>query len=111
MKKVPVIGPTYEEMLHPWKIDSVIRKKAEEMKSIDHLHPLNLYNITWRGFDDKIKYFVLTKEFTGVDANIVVMYAKDMPSGSHKVGPTYSVLTEMTVAHQVDPLIHKLVWP
>lgn len=111
MKKVPVIGPTYEEMLHPWKINPVIRKKAEEMKSIDHLHPLNLYNITWRGFDNKIKYFVLTKEFTGVDANIVVMYAKDMPSGSHKVGPTYSVLTEMTVAHQVDPLIHKLVWP
>ncbi len=111
MRKVPVIGPTYEEMLHPWKIDSVIRKKAEEMKSIDHLHPLNLYNINWRGFDNKIKYFVLTKEFTGVDANIVVMYAKDMPSGSHKVGPTYSVLTEMTVSHQVDPLIHKLVWP
>ena len=111
MSKVPVIGPTYEEMLHPWKIDPVIRKKAEEMKSIDHLHPLNLYNINWRGFDNKIKYFVLTKEFTGVDANIVVMYAKDMPSGSHKVGPTYSVLTEMTVTHQVDPLIHKLVWP
>jgi cysteine synthase len=111
MSKVPVIGPTYEEMLHPWKIDPVIRKKAEEMKSIDHLHPLNLYNINWRGFDNKIKYFVLTKEFTGVDANIVVMYAKDMPSGSHKVGPTYSVLTEMTVSHQVDPLVHKLVWP
>lgn len=111
MKRVPVIGPTYEEMLHPWKIDAEIRKKAYEMRTVDHLHPLNLYNITWRGIDDQVKYFVLTKEFTGVDANIVVLYAKDMPSGSHKVGPTYSVLTEMTVTHQVDPLVHRLVWP
>ncbi|OPL08246.1 MAG: pyridoxal-5'-phosphate-dependent protein subunit beta [delta proteobacterium ML8_F1] len=98
-------------MLHPWKIDAEIRKKAYEMRTVDHLHPLNLYNITWRGIDDQVKYFVLTKEFTGVDANIVVLYAKDMPSGSHKVGPTYSVLTEMTVTHQVDPLVHRLVWP
>jgi len=111
LKRVPVIGPTYEEMLHPWKIDAEIRKKAYEMRTVDHLHPLNLYNITWRGIDDQVKYFVLTKEFTGVDANIVVLYAKDMPSGSHKVGPTYSVLTEMTVTHQVDPLVHRLVWP
>ncbi len=111
MKKVPVIGPTYEEMLHPWKIDPEIRKKAHAMKATDHLHPLNLYNITWRGIDDQVKYFVLTREFTGVDANIVVLYAKDMPSGSHKVGPTYAVLTEMTVTHKVDPLVHRLVWP
>lgn len=111
MKKVPIVGPTYEEMLHPWKIDKEIRKKAIAMKEIDHLHPLNLYNITWRDPEDKINYFVLPKELTGVDANIVVLYAKDFPSGSHKVGPTYSVLTEMTVNHTVDALIHKLVWP
>ena len=91
MKKVPVIGPTYEEMLHPWKIDPEVRKNAFEMKSIDHLHPLNLYNITWRDENYKIKYFVLPTELTGVKANIVVIYAKDFPSGSHKVGPTYSV--------------------
>lgn len=111
MIKVPVVGPTYEEMLHPWKIDKKIRKKALEMRNVDHLHPLNLYNISWRNENDKIDYFVLPPEFTGVKANIVVLYAKNFPSGSHKVGPTYSILTELTVSGSVDPLKHRLVWP
>jgi len=111
MNKIPFIGPTYEEMLHPWKIDEKVRKAALEMKEIDPLHPLNLYNITWRNGDDSFNYFVLPPEFTGVKANIVVLFGKNFPSGSHKVGPTYSVLTEKTVENLVDPHVHKLVWP
>lgn len=111
MNKVPVVGPTYEEMLHPWKIDPKIRKAAFEMKTKDMLHPLNLYNITWRNINDEIAYFMLPPSFTGIKANIVVMYAKDFPTGSHKVGPTYSVLTEKTVLKEVDPLNHRLIWP
>lgn len=111
MSKIPVVGPTYEEMLHPSKIDKKIRKAALKMKEIDPLHPLNLYNITWRNEDDSFNYFVLPKEFTNTKANVVVMFAKNFPSGSHKVGPTYSVLTEKTVDHQVDPHTHTLVWP
>jgi cysteine synthase len=98
-------------MLHPWKIDKNIRKKAIEMKEKDPLHPLNLYNITWRSTDDSINHFVLPPELTGIKANIVVLFAKEFPSGSHKVGPTYSVLTEKTVNGDVDPMVHKLVWP
>lgn len=109
--KIPVVGPTYEEMLHPWKIDKNTREKALEMKEKDPLHPLNLYNITWRNADNSHNYFVLPKEFTGIDANVVVMFAKNFPSGSHKVGPTYSVLTEKTVDQEVEPHTHKLVWP
>ncbi|MDP3385755.1 MAG: pyridoxal-phosphate dependent enzyme [Eubacteriales bacterium] len=111
MYKVPVIGPTYEEMLHPWKIDPEIRKAAIEMKKRDPLHPLNLYNISWRNENNEIGYFILPPSFTNIKANIVVMYAKDFPTGSHKVGPTYSVLTEKTVLGEVDPLNHRLVWP
>lgn len=111
MSKIPVVGPTYEEMLHPSKIDKKVRKAALKMKETDPLHPLNLYNITWRNEDDSFNYFVLPKEFTNTKANIVVMFAKNFPSGSHKVGPTYSVLTEKTVDRKVDPHTHKLVWP
>ena len=111
MSKIPVVGPTYEEMLHPWKIDKKTREAAIKMKDIDPLHPLNLYNITWRSDDDGYNYFVLPREFTNTKANIVVLYAKDFPSGSHKVGPTYSVLTEKTVDKEVDPHVHRLVWP
>jgi cysteine synthase len=111
MNKVPVIGPTYEEMLHPWKIKPELRRAAIDMKKEDNLHPLNLYNITWRNEDNEIDYFILPPNFTNIKANIVVMFAKNFPTGSHKVGPTYSVLTEKTVLKEVDPLIHRLVWP
>ncbi|MBN2287020.1 MAG: pyridoxal-phosphate dependent enzyme [Tissierellales bacterium] len=111
MNNVPVIGPTYEEMLHPWKIKPELRKAAIDMKKEDNLHPLNLYNITWRNEENDIDYFILPPNFTNIKANIVVMYAKNFPTGSHKVGPTYAVLSEKTVLNEVDPFVHRLVWP
>ncbi len=109
--KEPIIGPTFEEMLHPEKIDPVIRKKAIEMAEKDPLNPINLFNISWRDKDNKIRYLVLPKELTGVDANIIVLYAKDFPSGSHKVGATYSILAEKSVRGEVDPAKHTMIWP
>lgn len=111
MKRLPVVGPTYEEMLHPWKIDPEIRKRALEAKKNNPLHPINLYNITWRNAEDEVYHFVMPKELTGVDANIIVLYGKEFPSGSHKVGPTYSILSEKTVTGEVDPSENTLVWP
>ena len=42
-----VIGPTFEEMLHPWRIPASTRLRARQMRSEDPLDPLNLFNITW----------------------------------------------------------------
>jgi cysteine synthase len=107
-----VLGPTFAEMLHPEKIDPAIRKKAIEMRTKDPLDPINLYNISWRDLaTGNIWYEVLPKELTGVDANIVVLYGKEFPTGAHKVGAAYSVLSEMTLFGQVDPSIHTVVWP
>lgn len=111
MKKTAVVGPTYEEMLRPEKVDPKLRARALEMKKKDPLHPVNLYNITWKDERNEPYYFVLPRELTGVEANIVVLYAKDFPSGSHKVGATYSVLMEKTIFGEVDPSVHTLVWP
>lgn len=111
MERIPIVGPTYEEMLHPEKIDPIIRKRALEMKDKDPLHPINLYNITWKDGNNRIYYFIMPKELTGVEANIIVLYSKDFPSGSHKVGATYSILMEKTITGEVDPRIHTLVWP
>jgi cysteine synthase A len=110
-KKSVIIGPTFEEMLYPAKIDPQIRQKALRMMKEDPLDPINLFNITWRGADDNIYYEVLPRAFTGVDANIVVLYSKDFPTGSHKVGAAYSVLVEKELSGEVDPAIHTLVWP
>jgi cysteine synthase A len=106
-----ILGPTFEEMLHPNKIDPNVRAHAVKALKDDPLNPINLYNITWRGADDQIKYEVLPKELTGVEAPIVVLYGRDFPTGAHKVGAAYSVLVEKILFGEVDPAKHTVVWP
>jgi cysteine synthase len=105
------LGPTFDEMLHPTTIDPATRARAAAALRDDPLNPVNLYNITWRGADNGIKYEVLPPELTGVTAPIVVLYGRDFPTGAHKVGAAYSVLAETLVFGQVDIDKHTVVWP
>lgn len=109
MSKIP-FGPTYEEMLHPSKMDPSIRTKAIEAKA-DELNPLNLFNITWKNEDNIVNKIVLPKELTGVDCNIVVLLGRYFPSGSHKVGPAYSTLIEGCVDQTIVPGEHTILGP
>ncbi len=52
-----ITGPTFEEMLHPSKIDPATRAKALKARKENPLDPINLFNITWR--DDQIYHIVL----------------------------------------------------
>jgi len=106
-----ITGPTFEEMLHPDKIDPQVRQRALEMRTKDPLDPINLYDITWRSPQGQIYAYVVPKELTNVAAPIVVLYSKDFPTGSHKVGAAYSVLIEKELFGEVDPTVHTLVWP
>ena len=106
-----ILGPTFEEMLHPATIDAATRARAVGAATRDPLDPINLYNITWRGPDNRIKYEVLPKELTGVEAPIVVLYGRDFPTGAHKVGAAYSVLAEELLFGRVDIDQHTVVWP
>ena len=106
-----ITGPTFEEMLHPHKIDPAIRERALKARVNDPLDPINLFNITWRNSENEIYYLVLPRELTGVDTNIVVIYGREYPSGSHKVGAAYSVLLEKELFGEVDPAVNTLVWP
>lgn len=106
-----ITGPTFEEMLHPQTLDPAIRAGAIAALDADPLNPLNLYNITWRDPQNQVYHLLLPRELTGVDAQIVVIYGKRFPSGSHKVGAAYSVLLEEQLLGAVDPDVHTLVWP
>ena len=106
-----IFGPTFEEMLHPTSIPSDIRQRALTALETDPLDPINLFNINWRGADDQVHHVVLPYELTGVPATIVVLFGSKYPSGSHKVGPAYSVLLEKILFGEVDPKQHRLVWP
>ena len=108
----PILGPTFEEMLHPDAMDPKVRAAAVAQRESAPLDPINLYNISWRDLaTSAIRYEVLPPQLTGVEAPIVVLYSKDFPTGAHKVGAAYSVLVEMTLMGQVDPAIHTVVWP
>lgn len=106
-----ITGPLFEEMLHPQKIAPHIRQRALAAKRDNPLDPINLFNITWRNEHDQVYHVVLPKQLTGIDADIVVLYGNQFPSGSHKVGAAYSVLLEKELFGEVDPAVNMLVWP
>lgn len=104
-------GPTYEEMLNPQTIDSRVRAKALKALRENELDPVNLFNITWKDADNRVRKLVLPKELTGVDANIVVMLGAGFPSGSHKVGPAYATLIEGCADGEIIPGEHTILGP
>ncbi len=111
MKSTLVYGPTFEEMLNPEKIHHETRKRAIEVLETSPLDPINLYNITWKDKENKVRHVVLPKALTNVDAEIVVIIGKYFPTGSHKVGATYSCTIERQVMGTITPGKHRLVWP
>lgn len=110
MKKIP-LGPNYEEMLYPEKLNKSIRTAALDALQSDELNPINLFNITWKDHNNQVRKIVLPKELTGVEANIVVMLGTGFPSGSHKVGPAYSTLIEGCVDGEINPGEHTILGP
>ena len=105
-----VMGPTYHEMLHPETLPTALRQKALAARA-NELDPANLFNITWKAPDNSVRHVVLPKEWTGVDANIVVLLGRDFPSGSHKVGPAYVTLMEGELAGEISQSENTIIGP
>jgi len=104
-------GPTYAEMRDPGLLPADLRKRAQAAAREAPLDPLNLFNITWHDDAGRVRALRLPEALTGVPAPIVLLYAKDFPTGAHKVGATYSVLMEHQLAGDVTPGTSTLVWP
>ena len=56
-------------------------------------------------------FTVLPEALTGVRAPIVVLSGRHFPTGSHKVGPAYSILVEKQLEGECAPGEHTLVFP
>ena len=48
-------GPTYAEMRHPSLLPPALRRRAVEKARGNELDPLNLFNITWRNREDRVR--------------------------------------------------------
>ncbi len=103
-------GPTYHEMLHPEVLPAPLRKRAQA-PPFSELDAVNLFNITWRDFDDNIRHVVLPNELTGVECNIIVLIGHEFPSGSHKVGPAYATLMEGELAGELKAGENTIIGP
>jgi ferredoxin/ribosomal protein L36 len=105
-------GPTFDEMLHPDRMPAGRRDAALQAKARgDELNPDLLWDITWRGPAGHVRARVLPKALTGIDADIVLLHGHGFPTGSHKVGATYSCALEAQLAGTIRPGAHTLVWP
>jgi len=104
-------GPTYSEMRDPGLLPADLRRRAQAAGREAPLDPLNLFNITWHDDAGRVRALRLPEALTGVTAPIVLLYAKDFPTGAHKVGATYSVLMEHQLQGDVLPGTSTLVWP
>lgn len=110
MAKIP-FGPTYDEMLNPEIVDSLVRANAIKALKENEFDPINLFNITWKSETNQVRRIALPPALTGIDANIIVLLGYGFPSGSHKVGPAYSTLIEELVDGEIIPGEHTILGP
>ena len=104
-----IFGPTFAEMRDPSRLPPGLRQRAREAKSRP-LDPANVFNISWKA-DGAVPHTVLPEALTGVASPIVVLSGRRFPTGSHKVGPGYSILVEKQIAGECAPGAHTLVFP
>ena len=67
--------------------------------------------MTYRDDAGRVAHVTLPRELTGTDAAIVVMSGRGFPTGSHKVGPGYSVAREKLLSGEITPDGSTLVFP
>jgi cysteine synthase len=104
-----IYGPTFAEMRDPSLLPA---KRGEQARAARErpLDPLNLWNLSWRA-DGAVPFTVLPEALTGVGAPIVVLSGRRFPTGSHKVGPAYSILVEKQLEGHCAPGEQTLVFP
>ena len=104
-----IFGPTFAEMRDPSLVPADARERARAARSRP-VDPANLWNISWKA-EGAVPFTVLPEALTGVSSPVVVLSGRRFPTGSHKVGPAYSILMEKQLEGSCAPGEHTLVFP
>ncbi len=104
-----IFGPTFAEMRAPSRLPAVYRERARSARA-NPLDPTNLWNLSWK-VEGAVPHLLLPEALTGVRAPIVVLSGRRFPTGSHKVGPAYSILVEKQLDGLCAPGEQTLVFP
>ncbi|WP_116115949.1 pyridoxal-5'-phosphate-dependent protein subunit beta [Austwickia chelonae] len=109
-----IILPTLEELSDPPKYIPAEKYGDADPQGPD---PRNLWRVHW--YNDKDgnqvdvpEHAVLTKELTGIDSPILVLFGNRFPMiTAHKVLAAYACLAPRLVTGQFDPTAHRAIWP
>ncbi|HEX6918943.1 MAG TPA: pyridoxal-phosphate dependent enzyme [Actinomycetes bacterium] len=117
LRAAGVLLPTFAQLARPASIPRSVRARLAGVKP-DDAHPLNLFRVHW--WNDQARtdlaplpvHVVLPRSLTGVDARIVVLLGDRFPMiRAHKVLAAYACLAPRIVTGELDPTVHRAVWP
>ncbi len=108
-----IVLPTFEQLANPSTVDVNLVGDADPQGA----DARNLWRVHW--YNDLAgsrvsipDHIVLTKELTGVDSPIIVVFGDRFPMiTAHKVLAAYSCLAPRVVTGQFDPTRHRAIWP
>ncbi|MEG3600434.1 MAG: pyridoxal-5'-phosphate-dependent protein subunit beta [Actinomycetota bacterium] len=108
-----IVLPTFAQMADPSTVDKDLVGDADPQGA----DPRNLWRVHW--YNDLAgnrvsvpNHIVLTKELTGVESPIIVVFGDRFPMiTAHKVLAAYSCLAPRVVTGQFDPTRHRAIWP
>lgn len=108
-----IVLPTFAQLADPSTVDEGLVGDADPQGA----DPRNLWRVHW--YNDLAgnrvsvpNHVVLTKELTGVESPIIVVFGDRFPMiTAHKVLAAYSCLAPRVVTGQFDPTRHRAIWP
>ncbi len=108
-----IVLPTFTQVADPSTVDEGLVGDADPQGA----DPRNLWRVHW--YNDLAgnrvsvpNHIVLTKELTGVESPIIVVFGDRFPMiTAHKVLAAYSCLAPRVVTGQFDPTRHRAIWP
>ncbi len=109
--------PSFTELAEPAGNDPAVMKPGANIDS-DEPHSANLFRVHWyndrerTGLAEVPGHLVFTRDFTGVDALIIVVLGERFPMiRAHKVLAAYACLVTRLISGQFDPSQHRAIWP
>ena len=108
-----IVLPTFAQLADPSTVDPNLVGDADPQGA----DARNLWRVHW--YNDLAgnrvavpDHVVLTKELTGIDSPIIVVFGDRFPMiTAHKVLAAYSCLAPRVVTGQFDPTRHRAIWP
>ncbi|HMK10039.1 MAG TPA: pyridoxal-phosphate dependent enzyme [Acidimicrobiales bacterium] len=109
--------PTFAQLADPALAPNSVRSRLERIGP-DEADPANLFRVHWFNAADRRSsvevpgHLVVPPTLSGVECTIVLILGNRFPMiGAHKVQAAYACLAPRVVTGQLDPTVHRAIWP